>query len=1142
MSAPLADAKARQRALDPGASFIVQAPAGSGKTALLIQRLLVLLATVQEPESVVAITFTRKAAGEMRSRLLQALADASEAEPAESFRKETWKLAQAVLRQDQACGWNLLRNPNRLRIQTIDSFCATLVTRMPWLARLGAPLRTTDDPEPLYREAARATLRLLEGGELRPGTLASNIATLLLHLDNNVGFAEELLVNMLARRDQWLRHIIGEDPSSLRELLETAMQSCIEDELLRAQAHLPSAEDCRELLALLRFAGKNLGQLPKLHSGMELVAACSSLPQLPPPRWEALDDWLAISHLLLVKAGTVRRSLTVNCGFPKEEKNWKQRFLGLVDRLDAEFTASLEALRVLPAAHFPEEQWQVLRALLEVLRRAVAELQLVFQSSGIADFSEIAVRACTALSDQAAPSQLAYSLDGRIQHLLVDEFQDTSYSQYQLLRALTSEWAPGDGRTLFLVGDPMQSIYRFREANVALFLKTRREGLGNLPLQSLQLTVNFRSQPALLAWFNQQFPKVFPCQEDLSTGAVAFTPCAVPPGPTGENGPAVEIHTFLDGRNAAGADEAATILSVVGQERAKRAAASIAILVRSRAHARAAIEVLSANGIPVQAVAMDSLESRPVVRDLTALTRALLHSLDNVAWMAVLRAPWCGFTLADLLLLGARARNSSIWSELQDAQLPGRLSPPVRPALTRLLKSFAAVFELRDRLPLALAVERLWCRLGGPACVAENELPDARTFLDLLRELASGWSLDLGNLQRRLEKLFASPLPAENPVQVMTVHNAKGLEFDVVLLPGLGRKPRNDEKPLLIWEESSAAHRLEPRLLLSPIHPKGATSDKTFDYLWRRRAQGQELEAGRLLYVAATRARHALHLFASARVNSQGEVVVHARSHAERLWDLLQPHFQLQLKAASQSAAMASDERIAAQSTPGIVRTRPLVRLAAHWQAPPVRGAIAWHLPPPAPSTAAPITFDWAGELLRQVGSAVHQILHAWTRSQQFALDSAQITAALHTQGVLPAEMEEAVRRTRAALEGVLADERGRWILKARPQHASELALTAVLDGQLRKAVLDRSFVEDNVCWVIDYKTSTHQGAGLQAFLENEARRYAPQLATYAAIMQLRQRFPVRTALYFPLLGAWIELPVPMAAGAQAAEASNSPA
>src|SRR5689334_4619948 len=153
------DRASREHALDPTRSFIVQAPAGSGKTELLIQRFLTLLARVGAPEEVIAITFTRKAAGEMRKRVLDALSFAAAGKtPDNEQERITLPLADGVLDVDQRLGWGLVENPGRLRILTIDALCLSLAAQMPLLSRMGARPSPVDDATELYREAARETL------------------------------------------------------------------------------------------------------------------------------------------------------------------------------------------------------------------------------------------------------------------------------------------------------------------------------------------------------------------------------------------------------------------------------------------------------------------------------------------------------------------------------------------------------------------------------------------------------------------------------------------------------------------------------------------------------------------------------------------------------------------------------------------------------------------------------------------------------------------------------------------------------------------------------------------------------------------------------------------------------------------------
>src|SRR5580704_4655811 len=268
----IADSAARLRALDVSQSFIVQAPAGSGKTELLIQRYLKLLETVERPDAVVAITFTRKAAGEMRSRVLEALRSAQiGVEPEAEHQRLTYRISRNVLERERHLGWDLLRNPAQLRIETIDALCAAITRRMPWLSRFGAMPEISEKAQDLYREAARNTLAHLERGH-------QGLAYILLHLDNDFQRARQLISQMLEKRDQWLRHIGG----NLRKDLEEALQRLILDELAQLRRAFP--DDVAAEIAFLR-----------------------QFERFPDASLEHLDAWNSIADLLLTKSGDLRK-------------------------------------------------------------------------------------------------------------------------------------------------------------------------------------------------------------------------------------------------------------------------------------------------------------------------------------------------------------------------------------------------------------------------------------------------------------------------------------------------------------------------------------------------------------------------------------------------------------------------------------------------------------------------------------------------------------------------------------------------------------------------------------------------------------------------------------------------------------------
>ena len=1169
------DSAARSSALDPSRSFIVQAPAGSGKTELLIQRYLVLLSFANEPEEIAAITFTRKAAAEMKNRVLLALDEARAGDGAADIallpahQRLTRRHALAALARERVRGWDLRCNASRLRIQTIDSLCASLTRQMPVLSAFGAQPESIDDARALFREAARATLDLLDDED----ECARDLALLLEHLDNNLAAAESLITAMLARRDHWLRSLSGGEN---RQALESALSAVRGAARARAASLLP--EPIRpEILALLDYASLNLE-----HDGRASpLLACWNLKSIPTNDEAGHEAWLGLAELLLTRAGEWRKpgGLNVGLGFPPGEdkagkalaKAWKERLAAVLAGLGESnaLQEALHGLRQLPAARYEERQWQVLGAILRLMPVAVAQLKLVFAAHGQADFVEIAQRALICLGSPEAPTDLMLALDYRIHHLLVDEFQDTSYTQFALLEALTAGWAQGEAgegeqsaRTLFLVGDPMQSIYRFREAEVGLFLKARREGLSGITLTPLTLTANFRSQSSIVEWVNQSFKRIMPADDDIATGAVRYTPSQAVHGPL----PApVCVHANISGQPC---EEAMRVASIVRKTLQEEADSQVAILVRNRAHLRAIVPALREAGLAFRAIEIEALGHRQPVRDLYALTRAIAHLDDRVAWLAILRAPWCGLTLADLLVLAVKESSTAsiydanhkdlfgdiselrsskvdiniknglntVWESICDSTRTDYFSPDGRSRLTRLRVALQTTLGNPLRGGLRERVESAWLALGGPACVgSDTDLEDIDIFLDCLSEHEeAGEIADAGAFLQAVERLYALPdLHADDRLQVMTIHKAKGLEFDTVILPSLGAGSGKDERGLLAWMElpaESGGAQLASQLLIAPINASGADNEPIYEYLRTLdRIKGRH-EQARLLYVAVTRARRHLHLLGATGRDQDGAArKPDAGSLLERLWPAVAGEFAAQAANAKppadagQTAAPAgelqSDDRHATQ----------VVRLASTWRAPLMPPALSWMQAAAEDPIAQALEFSWAGEVARHVGSVVHRWMQRLAEDELQNWDSGRIDGfrdafanELAVRGVAQAQCEAAVDRVVEALSQTIEDTRGRWLLGAQTDARNEYRLGSYSAGERREWIIDRSFVDEKGRrWIIDYKTSSHQGADIDAFLDREKTRYAPQLERYARLFPGKDT--IHLGLYFPLLKGWRE-------------------
>jgi ATP-dependent exoDNAse (exonuclease V) beta subunit len=959
------DQEQRERALDPSRSFIVEAPAGSGKTGLLVQRYLRLLSAVSRPESIVAMTFTRKAAAEMKQRIHAALVDARNDEPVENeYQKRTRTLALAALERNRKLGWNLVSDSSRLQIQTIDSLCAMLTRQMPVVSEFGGVGKVVENAGELYRLAARRMLSKLTESSQENAELFRRVA---LHFDDDMGRVERQVARMLEQRDQW-----------------------------RLLMHQPGSQ--------------------------------------------LLDDFC----------------------------------------------------RLLDEAH-------------EALR-------IVFRERSCVDFTEVTRAAIKALGTPDQPSDLLYWLDYRIEHLLVDEFQDTSRAQYDLIEKLTGQWSEGDNRSLFLVGDPTQSIYRFREAEVSLFLRCRDDRqLGSVRLEPVRLTTNFRSTPEIVAWTEAALAPIM-AEDNVAESAVKLRP-AKADRPKSATGP--QVIPFLEDD---GEEEAREVVRILERAPGK---GTTAILVRSRSHIHAILPALRRAGIQYEAIEIDALEEEQHILDLISLTRALVHAGDRVAWLACLRAPWCGLTVADLSILAEREPEKTVLELLSNPEKLAALSPEGRSRALRAEGILSAAVASVGRVSLRELVEQTWIALGGPAALREpNQHEDAETYLSLIEEFDEGGIVrDFSLLKERLECLYAKPSAGAARVQVMTIHQAKGLEFDTVIIPHLHKGARSSERELLAWVET-------PDGLSIAAQPQQGSEDAAYSAICDAIKKKEEHELKRLFYVGCTRAINRLFLLGSAKLNRNrdGFNKPSSGTFLRLIWDAALPIFESQLRRHAPAQGNLFD---------ALEQPRTLLRrLPANWRAPVLAPSVPWRPElQRATASARKITYEWVSDTSRHVGTVVHELLKRAARegSQSRSGDRLNATLPLIKSellrlGVARSEESKASAQVVRALRNTFQSERGRWILDSHINARSEWAIAGRIQDQLITGTIDRIFRDqEDRLWIIDFKTSEHEGSRAEAFLNEEQRRYRMQLDNYATLLARLEEGPIWLGLYFPLLDGWRE-------------------
>ena len=1027
-----ADAKHRADALRPEASCIVQAPAGSGKTTLLVNRFATLLAGVEKPEQILAITFTRKAAAEMRQRVLSLLEDEQNA------------TAAAIRARDEAFGWRLADNPSRLQIQTIDSFAMSLTGRLPLASGFDRRTRLVEDGTPLYEAAAHQVLNRL----FEDDPLDAEIACFLALNGNDAGKARRLLVEMLGRRDQWLDAVtaVAADRDAAEAALTRSVRALVDSVIDGVEQAVPPALR-EELVWMVEFASARQNALPA-------------------------SFWPAASALCMTQKGEFRKTLTKNNGFPADCKEEKQRALDAIDALrQLALEDRFAALAMLPSTEFTEAQIDDLLAVCTTLVLAVQDLSNAMRSERCTDFTELNLAARRALRwGDDAPTELALALDYRIRHILIDEFQDTSIAQFDLLGLLIEGWSDDGDTSLFAVGDPMQSIYRFRDADVGLFSRAADEGISGMALEPLRLTANFRSAPGLVDWFNRTFALVMGRDADRLTGQVPYG--ASTAEATGEGG--AEAQLFEEP-----AQEVEALIARIQTLARDDPDSSIALLVRSRNHLPQILDALRRADINWQATDIDPLAETPAVTDLLSLADALADPTDKLAWLSVLRAPWVGLDLPGL----ERAATLDAFDLDRLHALMATLSPSGSRRLTRLVAALERWLPLRLERPPRSSLEAIWLACGGASAYAGTAAIDhAERFLELVDQLGpDGW--DGAQLRRGAEQLFAAD-QASAQLQILTIHKAKGLEFDHVLLPCLDRGTRAGDAPLLRW-----------RMADDGILMAAKGSGSLYEWLGREERARDRNERLRLLYVACTRAKRSLLL-----TGVKGERAPRGNSLLALLWPALDDATREPASGSTASEAADSPKR--------------LHRLPEDF---------SWHPPQPKPLRLPQIHIQPAGDPGDPISGRreviLGHVIHDWLRrlSERPLPEDANAWAIenrghwqrqLEAAGLPQEDLEGCLDEATLQLRTVLADEAGRWLLRPRPGAASEYAVTGILEGALASAYFDRTFEEDGVRWIIDYKTGrTDDQASATA-------RYRPQLARYRALGEGLFDKPIRTALY----------------------------
>lgn len=1097
---PITLATAQQRrGADPAASAWVAASAGSGKTRVLTDRLLRLLLVGARPEGLLCLTYTKAAAAEMANRLNADLAVWATA-PRETLAEQLRALTGAVPDDAQV---NAARSmlaatldaPGGMRIGTIHSFAQTLLRRFPLEAQVAPNFTLLDelDKQAVLRDAREAVLAAVRPDDARAEAL-DRLAR---------RFAPQTFNSLIAR------------------IIETGQAPPSADEMLLA-FDLPDGTTAKSLMSaavggLDEAALHEAARAMATGSGPEAERAADMQAWLQADRATRAQRWADWRGIFITGAGTVGKKLV--------NKPTETRAPGTRDAMEAEgnrIVAEDAKLMALEAAHITGAISALAGPVLENFRAAK-------RARATLDYDDLIHGARMLLSGDDAPWVL-FRLDGGLDHLLIDEAQDTSFVQWAIATALTTDFFAGDGaragvaRTVFAVGDAKQSIFSFQGADPAQFAASGAHFAGQVArvgeaFHRVDLPVSFRSTAPVLRLVDAVEPAWgphFPARQGHAGSAELwplFTPLPPPdaadadPPPGADQRAAEAIAATIAGWLREG-----EVLPARG--RALRPGDILVLVRRRKAFLHHLVSALKRAQVAVAGADRITLTDSLAVLDCMAFLDALLLPEDDLTLATVLKGPFCGLEEASLMALAldrpgrlidalrTRAAERADWNAAHDLLERFR-------ARADFADAHALLCELLDQpVPdAASGREALLARLGPEVADPLDEFLRA-ALADALRHPAS--------LQGFLHRLRVADVDIKrdanaphDAVRVMTVHGAKGLQAPVVFLADTVSLP---EKP------SDIVHDPHGR----PVWlPKAAARPALLQSLALAKEQADLEEYCRLLYVALTRAED--RLIVVGWEGSRGVDPACWHSRVARAMAGLEPERvdmpgigQVQRIACAQIAPPRRDTpRAAASTTAGL----------PSWVGPALAEAPTVARVKPSGDDAAPeelsvpppFARDDAQSVRLRRGDLTHLLLQVLPtlpagERQAAAARILDISAPDMPPGSAGAIAAEAL--------AVLAEPQAAAIFDARG--LAEAPIVGVLRGRPVNGVIDRLVVLPDQVWLADFKTDRAPPATPEA----APSKYLRQLATYRAL--LRSMFPdrpVRCALVWTAVPSVMTLP-----------------
>jgi ATP-dependent helicase/nuclease subunit A len=1111
------------QAAEPACNATVHASAGTGKTWLLVTRILRLLLAGARPDSILAVTFTRKAAAEMQQRVTERLRELMCADTATldtmleqyGIKPDTTIRARARLLYEE----NLF-NPYSLRATTFHAFCQELLQRFPLEAGIAPGFELSEATGLLEQQAWDALVN-----ESSKGHPINQALDQLTEACDGLGNTRSALRSFLSHRSDWWAFIQGQaDPlfyatRQLEQLLGVTTHEQVLDSF-------PADTLSEQLQAFCSLLERNV-TASNTRDARTLATLLSST--LAP-----LDCYAAIKLLFLTAESKPRSRKPGKAQCKRLGKQDEQTFLELHYRICDELLDIRDRLARARTLH-TSIAW--ITAGMHVLEH----FQRIKQEQRLLDFSDLEWKACALLNQSRHASWIQYKLDTRIDHLLVDEFQDTNPTQWRLLLPLLEELAAGNddrARSVFLVGDQKQSIYSFRRANPALLGEAADWLHHKLQANSYPLDASRRSAQAIVDCVNSIFGTE-PLMQRLAGfnthtthlpdmyGRVELLPLMTSASPADEENTATLLRNPLHAprvihEDQRYANEAALIANRIqaliqgntavtkdGKTRALRYG-DVIILLRQRTHARIYEQALRDLHIPCLSDSKGALLDNLEIHDLECLLNILVSPYDNLALAQVLRSPLFGLPSEQLIPLASSGTGS--WYE-RLAGLAGGSQRPYTAIYTQLERwrehtGKIPVHDLLDRIFHEAEVMQRY-EAAFPASLKPRVHASLTRFIELALEVDNGRYPSLPRFLEQLNRLRQSDSdqPDESPpeeadaqrVRLMTIHGAKGLEAPVIFLADTAARQRSRaaHTALVDWPGD------QPKPAYFLLTGTKGRQDSASSRLLEMQAQSDLREEANLLYVAITRARQYLFISGNSKVAAADDSWYHLIQQALHDWEHTPEGNPCHHTGTPQACNTPVDQPP--------TRVTPDPRLSQALQLEPRQRQIA-------PSRTLPDSASGSGDAEgRERGTAIHLMLQRLSSGElpATALIPATLASTLQQETADPAACQdwwqEALNTLQSPALSFLFD-------PAQYEQAfNEVPIQYLAGGRLVYGIIDRLILNRGSAYLIDYKT--HQWANSDD-LSQLADKYREQMCLYAAgVKKLWPNMTVKPYLLFTTCG-----------------------